>query len=163
VPQAGGDAIDEGLNADEARIRMRRGLRHKVLAPTEADFEDERMRLVFNLPPCGGGGREAAGGGACRRVVVCERWRAGAPPTPCPRPARGRGFAKQRAHINLPLRRHGQVRQQRVQQPGLPRLQRPRLDAPVAAQVSGVGCQGSVPSATRTRGGFLYLILQSDT
>ena len=48
-------------------------------------------------------------------------------------------------HINLRTHIHSQMRQQRLHQRGLARLQRARFDTAVASEVSGVGGQVSAP------------------
>ena len=101
MAQARGDAVEEGLDADEARVRVRGGLGDEMLAAAEADFEDERRERNRALPPCGGG----LGGGfpATGAAFITPGARAGkirrinnlgvlgSPPSQ-PSPARGGGF-----------------------------------------------------------------------
>ena len=63
---------------------------------------------------------------------------------PLPPPLQGGG--EERVDVNLAFYRHGEVREERVDQCGLARFQGARFGAAVAAQVSGVRCQVSAPA-----------------
>jgi hypothetical protein len=78
---------------------------------------------------------------------------------PTPRPLPPRGGGEECVEVDLPFRRQRQVRQQRLQQRFLARLEGAGFDAAVGSQVSGIRCQVSAPlAAARTRSRVLYLI-----
>ena len=50
MPQRADDAVQERLAADEARARMRRRLRHQMLARAEADLQLQRPVVAEQCP-----------------------------------------------------------------------------------------------------------------
>lgn len=119
VAQARGNAVQERLDADEAAVGMSGGLGDQVLAAAEADFED-----------LGAGFSRKWGCRGRKADILGHR--------------REQLFPIQRA-----LLRDGQMRQQRLDQTGLARLEGAGLDAAIASQVSDVRCQVSAPMPWR--------------